>query len=135
MALFSPPAEATPGTAPVTVQAESVDAISAIVTWTPGTVVAEEYRVYGIHEDGTPQLLTVVDGVPVEEFLASVEAGYTTYAVSGVSGGVESRLVYAGEAGTDCVMVDYDPLVVFYNLDCVWDLTSKLPDGVIRVRP
>lgn len=121
----TPSAIATDDHAPSTVEA-IVGVAKALVSWVPGPTPADEYRVYGAN-GGIPTLLAVVDGRPVEEFVAAVDSGYTTYAVSGVRDGTESRLVFAGEIHGDCIMVSYDPPAIIYDTDCLTGGVSDNP--------
>jgi hypothetical protein len=86
----------------------------ALVAWLPGDAPAESYNVYGLTPNG-PVLLAAT---PAGQAL--VPAGFAAYAVSGVSGGVESPLVSATGlgGGEECITIGWDshgPYVIF---DC-----------------
>jgi hypothetical protein len=64
----------------------------ARVTWAPGEVPADSYRVYGLDADGSPVLLFDTDGTATA---ATVPGGFERYGVAGVSDGAVSPLVLA----------------------------------------
>lgn len=98
------------GFAPLGVAAASAGA-EVVVSWLPGAQPADSYRVYGLSEGGAVVLLldtaeTANPGV----LAATVEAGWSSYAVSGVWSGAESRLVYSlSSVDLLCVTVEFHP--------------------------
>lgn len=84
------------------------------VSWAPGTEPADSYRIYGVSREGAITLL--LDTAETENpssLAAVVESGWNSYAVSGVSGGVESKLVYSlGSLDLGCVTVEFHPPAV-----------------------
>ncbi|MFA5861757.1 MAG: hypothetical protein WDA16_08685 [Candidatus Thermoplasmatota archaeon] len=73
----------------------------ALITWTPGTQLADSYNIYGISADAITFVGVGSGGN------APVMGGYTAYAVSGVLGGVESQRVTA--AWLPCIEIDTGP--------------------------
>ena len=74
----------------------------AVLVWSPGTEVADEYKVYGLSDGGA----LLLDSVPADQRLAEVPAGFNGYAVSGVKDDVETALT---EAVGVCVHVGHTP--------------------------
>ena len=96
-----------------------------LVSWTPGIDAAEEYRVYGVIH-GVLMHLDTVHG----EFSTTVAQGYSSYGVSAVKDGVESRPTFAAMVTGVCVTVHDDPPgVAVGQCPFVGDfsLTLKLP--------
>lgn len=95
----------------------------AILAWTPGEVVADSYRIYGLSPGQSPLLLldTATTVSPVT-FAASVPGGFSEYAVSGVIGGQESGLVYA-ISPTCRLVISWNPPQVTTR-DCVREMVS-----------
>lgn len=88
----------------------------AVLAWTPGDIVADSYRIYGLIPDHEPFLLldTATTVAPVT-FAASVPGGFSAYAVSGVLDGQESVLVYAISSPCDIFIETDPPNVVLRN--------------------
>jgi hypothetical protein len=74
----------------------------AVLVWSPGTEIADEYNVYGLSDGGA----LLLDSVPADQRLAEVPAGFNGYAVSGVKDDVETALT---EAVGVCVHVGHTP--------------------------
>lgn len=77
---------------------------TALVSWAPGSDVADYYNVYGVLDEQAPTLLA---SVQFGNLTVRVPGGYSTYAVSGVRLGIESQLVYP--VGDKCVRIGLDP--------------------------
>ena len=75
-------AAATPW-APTAAESFSTEA-GTLVTWAPGTELADSYRVYGVTSSGATLLSTT------PSLSAIVAPGYESYVVTGVKDGVES---------------------------------------------
>jgi hypothetical protein len=76
--------------APLGVLAVDASPTLALVTWAPGEVPADSYRVYGLDGDGSPVLLLDAEGTTTT---AAVPGGFERYGVSGVVNGEVSPLV------------------------------------------
>lgn len=84
--------------APLAVVAVRVGELTA-VSWAPGEVPAEAYRVYGLTNGGATLLheTTGQDEVPA----AKVPSGFAAYGVTGILDGAESPLVVSAGVGAD----------------------------------
>lgn len=87
---------------PQDVIAAGIAPFVAVVTWAPGDTSVDSYNVYGVDGSGGLHLVgsTLTNSFPVV-------GAYDDYAVTAVSGGVESSATYA--SALPCVMVRTSP--------------------------
>lgn len=96
----------------------------AIVSWVPGAVEPDSFRIYGVTGASKSLLATV----PGDDTQAVVPASFPSYAVTSVSDGVERRSMIAVQALTPCVGVypDIPPdIVIGCTGEIEWRLTVK----------
>ena len=97
--------------APIGVAAVEADGSSVLVTWSPGAVVADSFRVYGVDAAGATALLldTAQEG-KLSTLGALVRSGFSTYAVSGVLDGRESQPVHdLFSTNGRCIRIQFPP--------------------------
>lgn len=99
--------------APVAVVAAKLDATHTRLSWIPGSVPADYYLVWGIHNGFYHAIGTVLPNETFDDERLIVQ-GYESYAVSGVLGGVESDRVRAvgSTGGESCIIVDPGGVVI-----------------------
>lgn len=124
--LAIPTSRADTSHAPLAVGAAVVSDSFALVTWTTGQAPADYYKVYGIRNGAATFLTQTNTPLPGETGDVVVPGGYSTYAVSGVSGGIESPMRYGIAVRIPdipyCVRVSYPPLDIGYRPSCIEEI-------------
>lgn len=121
--------------APSLVTALAASPLGAVIGWTPGPVVADSYRVYGIDDGGGATWLAESAGPVPDGGSLPVPSGFAQYAVTGVLNGIESDLVFAiagAPPGSPCVEVYWNPLTYSVDTSCLPISSNKLPALVVR---
>lgn len=83
------------------------------VSWEPGMIAADGYRVYGLN-GGQAHLLSLTGA---DARVADVPATYAAYTVAALLEGEESLPTPAAKVGTDCVFINLSPPGVLIG-DC-----------------
>jgi hypothetical protein len=115
--------ESSEAYAPRDVAVVTLDDVNTLVAWTPGDVLADSYRVYGLEDYGTVLLMDTAESEISIPFAVAVAAGFSAYAVSGVKDGIESAPTTGVEIG--CVTITFHPPGVGRN--CPPPQTGTLP--------
>jgi len=112
-------AECAPYAPSFVIVATTTDA-AVLVSFLPGSQVADSYNIYGLAPGAPPTMLgTFTPSAPTDALSFVAPAGFDAYAVSGVLGGVESPMISttspsasAAAGGDPCIDLDPSYIVI-----------------------